>query len=144
MCMRAWNPAGLAGPNPTATGERIMKKEEVTIGGTYSAKVGSRTPDVRIGGWHAKGSWNARAGGRGGGGAEGQGRTDALQGDGRGDEGEGAVDDQRPDAGGDAVQRHPPRDLVQEGRGAFPQDRARALRPEHQVRWRHERPPPRS
>lgn len=38
-----------------------MKKEEVTIGGTYSAKVGSRTLDVRIDGENTKGGWNGTA-----------------------------------------------------------------------------------
>ena len=35
------------------------KKEDVTIGGSYSAKVGSRTIDVRIDSENAKGGWNA-------------------------------------------------------------------------------------
>jgi hypothetical protein len=61
MCARAWNPAGAAGPSPTAEGERTMKRDEVTIGGNYSAKVGARTLDVRIDGENAKGGWNATA-----------------------------------------------------------------------------------
>ena len=36
-----------------------MKKEEVQVGSTYSAKVGSRTVDVRIDSENAKGGWNA-------------------------------------------------------------------------------------
>ena len=36
-----------------------MKKDEVVIGGTYSAKVGARTLDVRIESENAKGGWNA-------------------------------------------------------------------------------------
>ena len=38
-----------------------MKKDEVTIGGTYGAKVGARTLDVRIDCENAKGGWNATA-----------------------------------------------------------------------------------
>ena len=38
-----------------------MKKDEVTIGGTYAAKVGARTPAVWIEGENAKGGWNATA-----------------------------------------------------------------------------------
>jgi hypothetical protein len=58
MCARAWNPAGAAGPD-TAEGERTMKKDEVVIGGTYSAKVGARTMGVRIDSENARGGWNA-------------------------------------------------------------------------------------
>ena len=36
-----------------------MKKEDVTVGASYSAKVGSRTMDVRIESENAKGGWNA-------------------------------------------------------------------------------------
>jgi hypothetical protein len=38
-----------------------MKKDEVTIGGTYGAKVGNKTLDVRIDSENAKGGWNAVA-----------------------------------------------------------------------------------
>jgi hypothetical protein len=38
-----------------------MRKDEITIGGTYSAKVGARTLDVRIESENAKGGWNATA-----------------------------------------------------------------------------------
>jgi hypothetical protein len=36
-----------------------MKKDEVVVGSTYSAKVGARTLDVRIDGENARGGWNA-------------------------------------------------------------------------------------
>jgi hypothetical protein len=36
-----------------------MKKEDVSVGGTYSAKVGNKTIDVRIDSENAKGGWNA-------------------------------------------------------------------------------------
>ena len=42
-----------------------MKKDEVTIGGTYGAKVGNKTVDVRIESKNAKGGWNAVAVGTG-------------------------------------------------------------------------------
>jgi hypothetical protein len=38
-----------------------MKKEDVTVGATYGAKVGKKTLDVRIDGENAKGGWNAVA-----------------------------------------------------------------------------------
>jgi hypothetical protein len=65
MCTRAWKSAGTAGPNPTAKGEHAMKKDEVTIGGTYGTKVGNKTVDVRIDSENAKGGWNAVAVGTG-------------------------------------------------------------------------------
>jgi hypothetical protein len=38
-----------------------MKKEDVTVGATYGAKVGKKTLDVRIDGENANGGWNAVA-----------------------------------------------------------------------------------
>jgi hypothetical protein len=38
-----------------------MKKEDVQVGASYSAKVGKKTIDVRIEGENAKGGWNATA-----------------------------------------------------------------------------------
>ena len=38
-----------------------MKKDQIEVGATYSARVGSRTADVRIDGVNAKGGWNATA-----------------------------------------------------------------------------------
>jgi hypothetical protein len=38
-----------------------MKKDDITIGGTYGAKVGNKTLDVRIDSENAKGGWNAVA-----------------------------------------------------------------------------------
>jgi hypothetical protein len=58
MPPRAINPAGPARP-VAAEGEHAMKKDEVTVGSTYSAKVGARTLDVRIDGENARGGWNA-------------------------------------------------------------------------------------
>src|SRR5215208_6526897 len=63
--MRPWagGPAGAAGPaRPRpAKGARTMKKNEVQIGGTYLAKVGARSVEVRIEGETPKGGWNARS-----------------------------------------------------------------------------------
>ena len=42
-----------------------MKKQQVEVGGTYLAKVGARSVEVRIDGEHAKGGWNATAVGTG-------------------------------------------------------------------------------
>jgi hypothetical protein len=47
MCPRTYGFAGPASPN-TAEGDHAMKKEDVEVGASYSAKVGSRTLDVRI------------------------------------------------------------------------------------------------
>ena len=60
MCARGWNPAGTAAPI-AAEGDHAMKKEEVQVGSTYSAKVGSRTVDVRIESENAKGGWTPPA-----------------------------------------------------------------------------------
>src|SRR5688572_26906792 len=49
---------GPASPN-TAIGERIMKKDEVKVGGTYLAKVGTRVVEVRIESEHPRGGWDA-------------------------------------------------------------------------------------
>ena len=38
-----------------------MKKEEVEVGGTYLAKVGARSVEVRIESENAKGGWNAKS-----------------------------------------------------------------------------------
>ena len=38
-----------------------MKKQEITVGGTYQAKVGARSVEVRIEAEHPKGGWNATA-----------------------------------------------------------------------------------
>jgi len=63
--MRAWagGPAGAAGPanQRPDKGARIMKKEEVKVGGTYLAKVGTRHVEVRIEGETPKGGWNAKS-----------------------------------------------------------------------------------
>ena len=42
-----------------------MKKDDVQVGGTYLAKVGARTVEVRIESENAKGGWNATATGSG-------------------------------------------------------------------------------
>src|SRR5215207_7893285 len=60
MCTRVWYPAGGPGTTP-AKGDTALRKEDSTIGGTYSAKVGARTLDVRIESENAKGGWNGTA-----------------------------------------------------------------------------------
>lgn len=42
-----------------------MKKDEVQVGASYSAKVGGKTVDVRIDGENARGGWNGTAVGTG-------------------------------------------------------------------------------
>jgi hypothetical protein len=49
----------VAGPNAAEGEPSIMKKNEVQVGGTYLAKVGARSVEVRIESENAKGGWNA-------------------------------------------------------------------------------------
>src|SRR5688500_3587157 len=69
MAVRVCSPPGAAGPGqqqPASTGERVMKKkEQIEVGGTYLAKVGARSVEVRVDGEHPKGGWNATAVGSG-------------------------------------------------------------------------------
>lgn len=67
MAGGACSPAGVAGPTqkPPAEGATAMKKDDVQIGGTYLAKVGARSVEVRIDSDNAKGGWNATATGSG-------------------------------------------------------------------------------
>jgi hypothetical protein len=51
--------AGPARPNEAEGEQTMMKKNEVEIGGTYLAKVGARSVEVRIESETAKGGWNA-------------------------------------------------------------------------------------
>src|SRR5687767_6195800 len=65
MAVRACRPPGQAGPDqrvPAQTGEAVMKKQqEIQIGGTYLAKVGARSVEVKVDGENPKGGWNATA-----------------------------------------------------------------------------------
>jgi hypothetical protein len=49
---------GLANPN-TAKGERIMKKDQVKVGGTYLAKVTDKVVPVRLDAENPHGGWDA-------------------------------------------------------------------------------------
>ena len=60
MSPRTCRFAGKAAPN-AAQGVNAMKKEEVEVGASYSAKVGNRTMDIRIENDNAKGGWNGTA-----------------------------------------------------------------------------------
>src|SRR5689334_3244588 len=58
---RAHRPRGAAGPNAAEGAQSTMKKEEVEVGGTYLAKVGARSVEVKIESENAKGGWNAKS-----------------------------------------------------------------------------------
>src|SRR5215211_4440672 len=63
MPPRARSPTGEAGPtqNTPAEGAWTMKREEVEVGGTYLAKVGARSVEVRIERENGKGGWEAKS-----------------------------------------------------------------------------------
>src|SRR5687767_11711893 len=64
MRPRAQRPRGPARPK-VATGDGQMKKQDVEVGGTYVAKVGARSVEVKVEGENPKGGWNATAVGTG-------------------------------------------------------------------------------
>jgi hypothetical protein len=52
-------PAGLASPNPARKHSSIMKKDDIKIGATYTAKVSDRVVPIRIDRENSRGGWDA-------------------------------------------------------------------------------------